>query len=71
MEASQKRVFGLHRLFPGNIRQADGIEREYLVLRDDHRDCSGNILCVDKLLYRRANGGVPGFRSKSGRRQEQ
>src|ERR1700730_16350690 len=45
-----------HGLFLRNIGQADGIYREQLVLRSDHRDRSGNILCVNKLFDGRANG---------------
>ena len=70
MEAIQKRVSGCMGFFFAISAKPMVSSGEQLVFRSDHRDRSGNILCVDKLFYRRANGRVPGFGGKSERRQE-
>jgi hypothetical protein len=56
---------GPHGLFPGNIRQAYGIDRKQLVFRNDHGDRSGNVVSVDKLFYCCSNRRVSRFRCPS------
>jgi hypothetical protein len=70
MEAIQKRVSSF-KGFLRDIRQANGIDREQLVLRSNHRHRSGDIPRIDKRLDRRANSRVAGLRRKSERRPEQ
>ena len=71
MEAIQNRVSGFMGGFLRDIGEANGIEREEFVLGNDHGDRSRNVLCVDKLLDRRANSLVSRFGRESERRQEQ
>jgi len=60
----------IHKLFLRNIGHANGIDREQLVFGSNHRHRSRNILCVDKLLDRRANGRVPRLSRKLGGKSE-